>query len=512
MHYARFLSQTDSLPDGFRDTINRIAPSNAWFDIWEIHHLADGAFREDPKKRKKNEKGKTVTHYEIFDELKLEHLLSLFHQAAQKSDFSDYFLQQEERVLAELPKPGLWLEEMPYRFHTLSISQPAQPTITLGKFVSASIQHSIEIDDYKELLKLEKSSTKMAHQIHGNAEELIGALVCQAYLLNLYEQLQKGFTHFKNEELAAKYKSLHRRLAARKDRIKKAWEENSSGELIRLHGSTIVNLVSLGSRFSEESAKLTQEGLLPSCRAENAMIARLFTIGWAGLFTIFGLSLWFAAFRKRAVKDSSVRTRLAEVTASDRWRILLFGSLTPFLLFLTIRYLTPLGQLNYGGRSSGYVHLALPLSALGFLILACSLVIARRVEAPARRTSKSDLVIIIFPALAILLVGFFHPFTEAKWIIFTSAAFHLVGVIWIGCPLLLAGSAKTEKRTVIRGLLAPAFLLTAGLFGLWTFMLVKEERRWIARDQYATPSSFFTTMDEERIVKKFLSELQDYLP
>lgn len=85
-------------------------------------------------------------------------------------------------------------------------------------------------------------------------------------------------------------------------------------------------------------------------------------------------------------------------------------------------------------------------------------------------------------------------------------------MIWIGGPLLLAGSAKTEKRTVIRGLLAPAFLLTAGLFGLWTFMLVKEERRWIARDQYATPSSFFTTMDEERIVKKFLSELQDYLP
>ena len=509
LHYARFLTRSDSLPDDFREVVNRMAPANAWFDFWEIHKLADRAFQENAKKTKRNSKGKTIPYYEILDEEKMKELVSLFHQAAEKEFFSDYFLEQQEMLLSELPKPTLWHKEMVYRFHILSLGQSVSCIMTTGKLISASIQYYIDNDDYDGLVKVEKSSIKLAHQIHANAEELIGALVCQACLQNLYEQLEKAFQHFKKQDVANKYGVLHRKLTERKERIREINNESDESEMMALYGSMMSNIFFTPTKFSASPRKLQRGDLLPSCRAENAVIARMLTTACSIFFAILGLLFWFAALKIGKNLHSATSCQRSHFGTKNRWRILFLGSLIPFCLFLAIRYLTPLGQLGYGRHSStGGVHLVLPFVALTFLLLSTSLVVTRQVEASKPCSFRIHWALIGLPIAAIVLVGLYHPFMQAKWLIYVSVTLSLIGAI----ILLFSISKKSDRKSVMCHLLWPPFLLTGGLFGILIFPLIEEERIWISRDQHFKPSSFFVTLDEKRATQNFITQLEQYLP
>lgn len=525
LHFARYLQMTHSLPDDFRETVEQVAPDNGWFDLWEVAQRSPGVFEEEwePAMEEANEE-EEIPHYRILDEAGMERLISLFHQAAAKPEFTDYFHEMQALLLAELSAPVTYLDQLTY---LLAITEAYSPSIPRDFFVEDPVgpacQFLISQDDRAGFRRFEESYRWVASRLLENAHSLIDAVLFEGWLFRTTSQVAHTARHFKMEALAQKYHDLHEALVQyfeeRRARKTENWDRQTT--LFENHGTFLVNLTT-GFK-TVKPRELTKDDFRPSCRAEKALFSRLYTGSAFLLFTALGLDCWVKKLRIRNELIDEVCERSQSLPSSTPWKILFWGVMLPFSLFLLIRYLTPLGQLDFALlspalqsphslKSHPFIHLAVPFLAWVLVIGAAVALTLRRLTTPEDRFRASEILLIALPLAAALIHGMFQLTDQSPLILPVAGALLMASLIWLGFLFIRAHLRKAALAELKNRLAMPAFFFAAGLFGIWTWALTIEERSWIARDDFGKPVGHHLSHYEAEMVQRQLAELEEFLP
>ena len=515
LHYARFLQNTEGLPEDFRTTIHDIAPHNAWFDVWQIAQSTPAFLKKLPwEQREEEPPPHQPERYQILNPDGLTDAINLYHAAAEKEDFTSYFFELQSLLQDELESPKTYLEEITYRSNVLKISPSILDRQALTLFIGAAFQHLIDENDHEGFLKLEVSSRQLAPKLLADSHDPLGALTTLVWMRTFYQQALAGASRFQLPELTTKYRNLCEKMEARDAKMadhRDGPEATENEYIIKLHGSIMVRLGNT-SNFTSKPFSITRENLNSSCRAENAVLSRIFTIAIFCIFTAFALDLWVITLRPSLSENPEILNRLEQLTSLIHWKAFLFGVIIPFFLLLSLRYLTPLGQLHYSAFSSKFTHLALPILASSLVVTAAIICATRYSVAPAPKNPLHDLAPVLPPLASFLVIGTYFSPNRSYTTIWVSGFLNLASILWLLCIAFRFHRQKNATKYLKARLALPAFFLAAGLFGLWTWFLGQEEKSWIANDEFATPEAHFTTKHEAKMTRDFLAELEAMLP
>lgn len=511
LFYARYLQKIKSLPPEFHETINQIAPQNGWFDLWEIIQTTSATFREI-KNEEEDEWTDPILHYEILNEKALIRAIELLHIAANKEPFTDYYLESQNLLLAELPKPKIWLDQINHISQILRLSPPITGMMRLHQFIGAACQFTITRNDKDAFLQLEDSLQKLSHKISHNSHDLIGGVIFEALLTRISQQLVFGARHFKLPTLEEKYCSLRNTLDQHKiqsssQRNGKIAENNQL--LLEAHGSILARLAT-PINPTTKAIELTKEDLLPSCRAENAVFSRLFTSALFILFTALGLDAWIKNFRLS--KNLAAAAPSSPSPSPTRWNHLVFSVLLPFSFLLSLHYLTSAGGIDRAFSSSQFLHRTLAFWAIALFLLTTIHLTARHFTRPPETRFRSDIVLLALPLFVLLLGAISYHFNQKNFILILAVIVALTSTSRLGFLVFRSrrqNATSTDPKTTLA---TPAFFLIAGLFGIWTLVLIAEEKFWIDQDHFARPTRHFANQYEAKIFSRYHEEIKTLLP
>ena len=149
-----------------------------------------------------------LDQYQIIDEEGMKETLTLFHTAASKEEFTDYFSQLQEALQRELPEPKTWVSIFDYVSKVATLSVTSEK-FNLHEFTEAAFQYLQDQNDRQGFLQLAESAEKIAYKLLQDAHTNFKAVVFEGWLKSFYERAVIGCRHFNLPELEAKYLGKH---------------------------------------------------------------------------------------------------------------------------------------------------------------------------------------------------------------------------------------------------------------------------------------------------------------
>jgi hypothetical protein len=337
-------------------------------------------------------------------------------------------------------------------------------------------------------------------------------VIFQALITRMSQQLFFGAQHFGLQDFEEKYRiirnnldDLHRKMVAQ--RSGKTADQNQL--LLEKHGSILAKLVT-PINPGTQATKITQSDLQPSRRTENAVLSRLFTSALFVIFTALGIDSWVR--RLRVPREIATHLSGQAFLPSTRWKVQATGALLPFSTFLGLYYFTPTSAIEQAFSETQFVQQSLSFLAVMLVIISTiNLAIAAPTDEP-RPWDRTQLIFLSLPLIVLFLCAI-SPLLDQQAVLLSIASLAaLTSIVWLGFGAFRRRRNKTAVLYRKNELALPAFFLAAGLFGLWTWALVAEEKFWIKRDQFASPSGYFPSQYEAKVVKQYLNELENFLP
>lgn len=89
----------------------------------------------------------------------MKEAISLYHRAASKKDFTDYFLILQETLQAELPEPDTWLGQLNYITEVVSFFDFNRQN-NWPEFTGAAFQYTQDHNDLEGFLRLADSTER----------------------------------------------------------------------------------------------------------------------------------------------------------------------------------------------------------------------------------------------------------------------------------------------------------------------------------------------------------------
>lgn len=102
------------LPRDFRETVDRIAPENGFFDYLEAVELAAGTVKRQSIRRAPTEKNRRqwrMYSVEIVAEDRATRVVELVRNSLGKAEFHDYVMESRKGVFERLPEPVDWVTQ-----------------------------------------------------------------------------------------------------------------------------------------------------------------------------------------------------------------------------------------------------------------------------------------------------------------------------------------------------------------------------------------------------------------
>lgn len=496
-YYQMHLSEVAEVPPNFKEVVQRLDPENGWFLVWEAGWLTKKSIskhRSSPKKKADPPRRRFI----IDDADQLSKNIELLEKGLTLPKFDPYTRAVTSERFAALPQAKDTLAN--YRNIAIIASQPT-PVLAYKHAcdaISAALQESADVSDFE---RLENIALLLEQKHFDHISCMVDALVNSAVINANSQALHHAALRLGLKDKAAFYKRRATQIKDRKERLANR-SSSESEELISKHGSIITSLAfPTVLRIAENPPLLTQEDLLPGARAERALISRaLFSLGFI-ILSILSLILFF----HRRDKENPA-------TFSPNSRILVLGSLLPFLLILVFRYLLSFGSLDFGGHLLIFANYYLPDFASLFVLLITPLCLLRREASP-----ESSFLKIWWPlglALTALMTSISMMWSPQ---LLYPTSHLLIGTTLLG--LLIFSSGKAFKRKpepdyfshLAR--LGPIYLLSASLFGLFALGLKFEERFWFAKAKIEQPGELGFTLYESQTteaLKKEIAELAGF--
>ena len=503
------------LPADVIETGQRIDPGNGWYRLRMATEDLDTVVEIDSPARSASKAG-AASSYRILDEEEFRERLALLHAACREPRLESH-VRELARQRFELVPPAVDFVSMTQAYLVTASQRFDVSSKDVWQLVAAEAQRCQRENDREGFLELSKTWRRLAEAKLDEGYVLIDALLAQAFLTGTLPSMRDAAQALDvhGEDWAALEKAVRERketLSARK----------TGNQVITQHGSFLGSLtLPMVNRFVEDIPPLTVDDLRPSVRVDQALLGRLLSgLGWLVLGLVVVSSLGIASGSPKVIKVLARRFRGLLGIRDWMW-ILVGGVGVPLLLFLGIRYGTPLARLDWGPRLTLY---AVPMGhfvALLLMWLVWPVVIAAwrfercgQVFGWSFRKRIAAGLAMASPVIGMVLLGLGVPMGGHSLVLFGLAcALGLYTLIW-GVLRPGCGGEKGFGRKLQRGTLAsatrPAWLTAMVTFALLSPFFAAEERRWMARDEILKPTPSMSSY-EERVTQQVVKELRQLL-
>ncbi|MDB4451940.1 hypothetical protein N9129_01865 [Akkermansiaceae bacterium] len=499
-YYRKHLTEVDDIPEDFDEVRQRIDPDNGWFLIWEAGKLSKECVSKDSTRTrsKKEKEEKKAPHFIIEDPEVLKKIIQKLERAVSLPRFDNYTNSLTNEQMSLLPEA----KDIVANYRNLTILATMDSSVLEWKYNTDAIRAALqEIQTRDEFNRLEKLALNLEKKHFSQVTSLIDGLISQALMAAHAGALYEASERLGLKEKASFYKDRKELFAARNEARKQRRKSNEHEEFNQLllnHGSMLMNIATPAViMVTENPPTLTKEQLRPGQRAERALFTRMITPLMFLIFSLLSLVIFF--HRRGRENKPSFRPTL---------RLLLLGSLLPFVALVLFRYFLSFGMLDFGGRLLIFANYFLPDLASYFILLIVPLSLLRR-DAKQKVPFYKNCSLLGF---ALLTLGFSSVMMHAppKAVFPGGVVFVSLTAIWLVVFAIWKAFKKKPDPDYFARLaqLAPTYLLSATLIGLSSIGLAFEERYWFAQADIERPTDYHITLLEEQTTEALKEEIR----
>ncbi len=513
-------NEHDALPPDFLETGRRIDPDNGWFFIRQAASGAEAVVERDSQSWKDRKAGKPPT-WTVKDEGGLAERIDLLKQGAGAPQIRSYRNELAHLRFSKLPVPDDFAESLP------PIAYLAGTTIDMSErhvadLVAAEARRCLRERDREAFIELAEVWNRLMPSRLAEAGTLVECLIVNAMMGATLPPMSKAAEALGVD--AELWRSRSEEWQARKDALRErgdAADRSASEDRILHHGSALTVLTApMISRQVMDPPPLTASDLLPATRVEQALIARAMSVATWLLLGCFVLVSLVVGATQAPLARCSVKSFSRIFDRADVGWIGGAGVLAPLLIYLVLRYGTPLSRLEWGPKLTLYavpvahfVGLALmwivwPLAIAGWRAQGLGKLLGWKPPgwwtASAMLAPLAGMVCFSFAVppgpRSMLLAGigvFFGAWSLAWWLCRTLAS-------------SFGGTAGRVPRQTVDRAARPAWLGAMLLLVGLVFHFHAEERRWFAREEVMRFDPGFTAY-EAKVSERLKQELGELL-
>ena len=517
LHY---IQSHRSLPPDFLVTAAKLDPDNAWFTVVAAGVTARRAVERERLTKTQTKQG--ILHgYKILDQARLDEAVRLLELASRQSRFESYQPELMARRIALLPERSDFASQLPGRIY---LSEFTSGSFHLSEAMKAADAAAWQAADRRDSARFRQIADwwelNLQNWVKAPCPDIIHELVLQASLNLAADRLSKT-TLPDLKETNERWRPVSDRILANKEEAdRREWDVAP-----KLRGSMIAGLsLPLLTMQLKSPIPITDADLKPGRLVDHEWFARLSS-------AVVWLILWVTAveamvYRRRSSLMARRLSRgLEDLLKPTDWAwILGAGVFLPFLFYLAIYRLTPLGARDWSIAASAYLVPAGQVAAMGFLMILLPVLVARwrlgrrgAMLGWQKGRAWMGWTAVICGALSLPVFGLsFANGKGSEAVMMTAAA--LLGILvltWlvIGIRAIFSKRPALLRRVTLSRVLVPAYALGMLLMAASMPLYHAAEKRWLARDRLMeiTPEAPAMSRYEWEVAQAMRAELLEVL-
>lgn len=504
----------DALPPDFLETADRLDPGNGWALLKLALEDADAVVERDNMGWRARERGDPVT-WTVKDEAELAKRIALLKEAASAGKIESYQGELRRKRMDVLP------EAQDFTSHLQTMAYAAGMSLDmalqkLANLIGAEARRCEREKDRQGFVELAEAWEVLVRTSAEDSNSLVEALIAGVTIRSTLPAMADAAATVEVD--AALWAERDKSFTERQELLKERSSDDID-ELFSRHGSIMSSLsLPMIARQAVDYPVVTRDDLRPMTRVDQAFIARAMAVGgWVILGLFCGVSWLTAKLQNPLLKRMG--TSLSRLLGpSDLLWIALGGVIGPLLVYLGLRYGTPLSRLDWGPSRTRYAVPAAHFVGLLLMLAVWPVAIARW------RASKIGLLWKspgwwTWSAVATPLAGMFcfsFAVPPSGHSIFLGGLGMVCGawsLVWLLAQGWMAVFSRIECRLPRRAL--PFTTRSAWLAGMLAMVALvfhfhAEERRWFARDELMQITPGFTAY-ENAVTEQVKRELLELL-
>jgi hypothetical protein len=516
-----FRKEHEAVPPDFLKTAEGLDPDNAWPLLMAASVEAKGAV-EKLKLTAKEKKAGMKPGYKILDEARFREALALIARAGEKGEFESRQEQLLEERIPMLPKRTDFASQMlPLGY---LVETPAH-TIHFRQMIDVVDARAAELDAAGDKEGFQKLIDQWEPCLKAWSESedatLIDVLILRVFIQATAMRFGEVAAHLGMPEEAARWDGIAKRM--KEDKEEKEHRPNDPAPKMR--GGLFVGLsLPAIAKQTKRAPKMEEEDLKPGRMVDHELFSRVFSVFvWAALGLMAAAAALYR-FRGGALVRRLARRFEVLLEPVDWLWILGGGVVMPFVYYLVIYRLTPLGGREWSLAASGFMVPSGQFSAAGYLMIVLPVLIARwrlgrRGEVLGFRKTRSwpAWIGVVCGVLAIPAFGMSLKAEGASEgaLIAAGVLLGILQLTWlmIAVRALFGRRNQLLRRLTITRALVPAYVFGMVLMAASMPIYHAAEKRWMAQERLTeiTAEAPSWTRYEYEVAKAAREEMRELL-
>ena len=515
-----FINHQSRLPPDFLETAAKLDPDNSWFTLLAAGVIANNSVKQNPTNSTHLKQG-IPPGFKILDQARLDEAVKLLEKAASQPHFESYQASLMTMRIALLPRQTDFVCQLPHRVHLAGFPSASIQLMRAATAANAAAWQAADRGDAKEFQRIATIwEASLRRWAAAECPDLIHAIAVRSMLTNTsYRFANTSFPELK--ELNDRWQPISARMAEEKQE-RECRERNQD---LRLKGGILAGLsLPVVTTQLQSPIPITDADLKPGRMADHELFSR---ISAGVIWLVFLLILLAAAlYRQRAsMLVRRLSAGLEDLLKQADWAwILGAGVMLPFLFYLAIYRLTPLGARDWSIAASAFIVPAGQVAAMGFLMIVLPVLVARW------RLGKRGAMLgwqkgrawmgwtaVVCGALSLPVFGLsFANGKGSEAVMMIAAA--LLGILVLtglilGIRAVFSKRPALLRRVTLSRVLVPAYALGMLLMAASMPLYHAAEKRWLAQDRLMeiTPEAPALSRYEWEVAQAMRAELLEIL-
>lgn len=517
----RFVRDHERIPPDFLATAAKLDPDNAWFTLAAAAASAKGSVEKKVMSIADRKAGKSPT-YTVLDAGRLDETLRLLGEAAEQKSFDSYRGDMLAARIRLLPKRSDVASQVIPLAH---VGAPPWTTYAFVRLSEAVAAAAAVAEGDRDVEGFQKLAADWDRCLELDAQEESGSvwnsMFREAAVSVTSQRFAESAESLGLEEVKQKWESRRELL----NRIRKERRTLVSRDEIKLRSSMITHLYM--SSLVNQTARapvITDGDFKPARMADHELFSRLAAavVLLVLCFILTGAALF--PFRGSALFRRLSRSMENLLQPADWAWILGGGIVLPFLFYLAINRISPIGARDWSIASSGFLVPSGQVAAMGFLMIVLPVLIARwrlgkRGTVLGWQKGRAWLGWTAATCGALSLPAFGLSFASGKGSeTAMMIAASLLGILTLtalvnGIRAVFSKRPALLRRVTLSRVLVPAYALGMLLMAASMPLYHAAEKRWLARDRLMeiTPDAPALSRYEWEVAQAMRAELLEVL-
>lgn len=495
-----YINENKTWTPEIANAVARTDPDNGWYPAIIAGNMTESVVTKRKQTDQEKKDFKTPI-YDIKDAGKLDDVLSLIHQAAEKPFITTHEKDLYRMRLPLLPQRHDFVSQLPGMMYLASQISYGIRVRNIVDALSAGAQECAAKHDAAGFRRIIGDWEAISEKWTKGGLHLVDLLVAKNLYFGPAERFRDTALALGLEPEADRFSKLLELKKADKTRRLSSLRGTPERSLLDSRGSMFASLAlpTVG-RQVEHPPKLGDADLRPGRYAEHALFLRAASLAsWILLGVAAGLASFHRLIRSPLAQRMSLR--LFDVIKARDWSIIAaFGVLAPLLWYIAVVHLTPLSSREWSFNESGGVQAGCQFGSMLVLMLVLTVMLCS-----SRITKRGTVLGLSSPmpwlgwlaalsaALAIPAFGSIMPAVHSRsplewfapYLLWTSRALLALPVLWLligACRTVLASPTHALRRSIIARMLLPTWIF--GMLVMAASLPIHHalEGQWIRKD------------------------------